>query len=454
MPDIRLADRLLVEWVCRREETAGHPDDCPEADQAAIRAGGDLAARIAVRARALPGSAAQLARIRHLLRAAGVLSALLIGLATVAGIASASAALGASTPASLPLVLLVVVGANLLTLLLWLLLQAARRRIAPGLGALVQTLAASWTRRFDTATDTGMALDELPDPGLGGWSAAVVVHAAWLGFALGAMLALTVLLSARAYDLSWETTLLDDDALGTWARTLSFGPALLGIAGADVLPVTEAGAARQGWSLWLLAASFVYGVAPRALALAVCALMLWHRQRTLGRDLARPGLARLRARLIPDHAELGVVDPAPTQPAMADPPHAAIAAAGLRGRVHGLALEDIGNDAPPALADVDWVWLGTIDDAGSRERVLGRLRGDAVDALAIRVRATLTPDRGIERFVAELAAAARAPTTLLLQGLERLHARGEAAHARRLDDWAALAQRSGVALQSDEVRPA
>ncbi|MES0873402.1 DUF2868 domain-containing protein [Sinimarinibacterium thermocellulolyticum] len=446
MPAIRLADRLLAEWVRRREEAAGHPQDCSEADAAGIRAGGDLAARIVERARALPGSDARLALIRRLLRAARVLAGLCVVVAGLAGAAAASSALSASTPASLPLVLLVVVSFNLLTLLLWLVLQPLSDRMPPGLGALLDRLSLAYARRIAGGgdADTASLLRTLSDGGLGRWYAAAVVHAAWLAFAVGAALALALLLSVRAYALSWETTLLDDAALTTWARVFSICPALFGIAGAETLPVTEANAARQGWSLWLLAASVVYGVLPRALALAASLFMLWRSQRALAGDLSRPGFARLRARLLPDHAELGTVDPAPPAPV----PTAARAAppAVLQGRVHGLSLEGDAGEASPVLPGVDWVWLGSVDDATSRAAVLHQLRDDTVDALAICVRATLTPDRGIERFVAELASAARAPTTLLLDGLDRLRARGEAAFAQRIDDWRQLAQRCGVAI--------
>jgi hypothetical protein len=455
MPRIRLADRLLAEWVRRVEEDAGHPQLCPAADAAGVSAGGDLAQRIVARARALPGAQTKLQTIRRVLRFAAWFAAILIILATLSGIAAASAALGATTPASLPLVLLAVVATNLLMLLLWLIAQLLGSRIAPGIGSLLQLLSALYARRLradsHASGENGTVLRVLGDGARGRWFAAALVHAAWLGFALGAVLAMALLLSVRAYELSWATTLLSEPALAAWAQTLSLGPALLGIAGADTLPVDDLSdsAVRQAWSWWLLAAATIYGVLPRALALLASLLLLWRAQRATGRDLSRPGYARLRARLLPDHAALGVVDAAPPEPPPARTAPAPPAPMLLRGRVHGLALEATGSTEPPPLPDVHWIWLGNVDDTAARETVLRRLRDEPVDTLAICVRATLTPDRGIERYVSELAAAARAPTTLLLGAIERLQARGSDVSSQRLQDWQSLARRAGASVQTE-----
>lgn len=449
MRSSHLADRLLAEWVCRIEEDTGHPQTSPEADRVAVSAGGDFAQRIRTRARALPGAEFRLRAIRQTLRFATGLALLLSVLALLSGAATASAVLGATTPASLPLVLFAVVGSNLTMLLLWLLAQTLGWRIAPGIGSLLQLISSRYARRGDSSSRALLQL--LAAGARGRWFAAVAVHGAWLGFALGAVLAMALLLSVRAYELSWATTLLSEPALAAWARTLSLGPALLGIAGADALPVDDLSdaAVRQAWSWWLLAAATIYGVLPRALALLASLLLLWRAQRATGRDLSRPGYARLRARLLPDHTVLGVVDAAPPEPPPARTAPAPPAPMLLRGRVHGLALEATGSTEPPPLPDVHWIWLGNVDDAAARETALRRLRDEPVDTLAICVRATLTPDRGIERYVSELVAAARAPTTLLLGAIERLQARGSDAGAQRLQDWQSLARRAGASVQTE-----
>lgn len=441
-----LADRLLTEQVRQREERQGFPDDCPAADSAAIRHGGDFSTRVQMRARHLPGSDTALRHIARLLTGTKAFTVGVIALAALSGFTASATALGATQPASLPLVLLVVVGLNLLTLLLWLLSQGFTHRLA-GLGALLRTLWQRIALRASGTNDIGAnreALRTLLAAGSGRWLFASLVHAAWLAFGVGAMLALLILLSVRAYELTWATTLLSADALAAWARLLSFGPQLIGIESLAHLDVTDTARpeARQAWSYWLLVTSGLYGVLPRAIALG---FSLWRLQRAtapLGRDMQRPGYARLRTRLMPDHAALGVVDRAPqTTPS---PVAAPIEAHALQGRMHGLALEYPADPGPPPSTATQWTWLGVVDDAASRENVLHRLRETRVDALAIRLRATLTPDRGLEHFIGDLVAATQAPVHLVLDDTERLHARGDARFRQRLADWQSLASRAGA----------
>ena len=116
-----LAQRLLTELVCRREETRGHPQDDPQAEAAARKAGGSLLERAHVRAGALADSPALLGRLRRLLgwQRRALIAWCLITL--LAGVMAAQLLLGEGTVLNLPLALLVLVGTNLLLLALWLL---------------------------------------------------------------------------------------------------------------------------------------------------------------------------------------------------------------------------------------------------------------------------------------------------------------------------------------------
>ncbi len=444
---VTLTDRLLAEALRMQEETLGHPAATPDADARAVRAGGDFLQRIRTRAHSLPEAGAVLRRLASLRTSARLLIAALLLLALLAGSTVAAGALAAKSPASLPLLLLSVVGINLLSLMLWLLSLPLSRRVAPGLGRGLYLLWLRLAGRTNTAVMDPAAglLRMIGSSPVGRWLAASLVHAAWLVFAVAGLLTLILLLSLRAYSLSWETTLLSPESLQAWAQALSWGPALLGVPGVSELPLDPAGdrAAHRGWSQWLLAAVLAYGVAPRAIALLLSLLWLWRAQHALGRDLHRPGYARLRSRLMPDHRNLGVVDTAPALPS--SNAVAALSTPTLSGDVHALWLEGREADMPPTTAGVRWIWLGAVDDAESRGLVLQRLRNSEPTQLAILARATTTPDRGIERYVAELTQAARNTTVLLLCEFERLQARGAAACAQRLADWQALALRAGAA---------
>ncbi|WP_052368321.1 DUF2868 domain-containing protein [Algiphilus aromaticivorans] len=429
---IRPFHRLLMEMVRSREEAAGSPAETPEADAAARAGGGDLQARIALRARRLPDSPALREGIRRglgILALVGLAATLLLGLA---GALAAGAALGNAEPVSLPLALALVVGPNLLTLLLWLLLLPLARR--SGLALLLRGLGARIAGDNATAP-TAASLRLLLFGASGRWVTGSLAHAAWLGYALAATVVLLVLLSVRSYALSWETTLLSGEALRQWAQALSLAPALLGVPGADSLPLRAPmpTAAHEAWAAWLLVAVIAYGVVPRALALAACLALARHTLRRSSEDLAQPGYARLRARLMPVHGAARIVDAAPQADTTAVAPEPA--AAVPEGPLHALALEtDCTADDLPA----EWIWLGGVDDGDSREQAQARLRADTVRGLAVVVRAAATPDRGNRHAIESLLQAADAPGLLLLAG---------PASAQRARDWQTLAAGLGMAVR-------
>jgi hypothetical protein len=435
---LRFADRLLSEWVCRREEAAGHPAESPAADAAARLAGGDMVQRLHRRAAALPGAEALQAQIHRSLRAVRAIGLALLLLGGLSGVTAAAAALDGSPP-SLPLILVVVVGLNLGSLLLWGLLQLGRPELPPGIARLLRAVALAYSRRRpNPQAPLGELLPLLVGGAHGRWLGACLVHTFWLAFALAALATLALLLSLRAYDLSWVTTLLSDAALARLADALSLGPRLLELDPAAGLAVTDVDG--PAWSRWLLAAVFVYGVLPRALALGLSALALQRARSRYGGRLTRPGYARLHQRLYAGPADLGVRDAAATA---TPPPPARPPAPAPTGPVHGFALEVPSDPGPPPLADVRWTWLGVVDDAASRAALLARLRQDAPRAVAVWLRATQTPDRGLQHFLTDVVRASRAPVTLMLGDHEALARRGGALQTQREADWSRLASAAG-----------
>ena len=449
----RLADRLLAALVCVREEAAGHPADVPAADAAARQAGGDFARRIRARAAALPEAPALRKAIQQVLGRGLGLLLLVVALAGFSGAFAAAAALDAGPPASLPLVLLLLVGSNLLMLLVWLLGVPLSRRVTPGLGRCAMTL---WQRfaggraGIDAGDDPRRTvLGILVGGASGRWLAASLGHAAWLSFALGAWLSLLIFLSVRAYALSWDTTLLAPATVAAWVHGLSFGPAALG-APVDHLFAGTAGqtVAGQAGAQWLLAAALAYGVLPRLLALLCCGGLWWRAQARFGRDLQRSGYARLRRRLMPDRVLLGVTDTALAPPPAAppSPPEAATAHAvpWPSGPVLGLWLDDAGDRRPPALPNVHWHGLGATDTAAARTAARAAVAAHPQRPVLVLARATMSPDRGAERFMAQLRSLTAAPVQLVLIDMDRLVARGPAPCRQRLADWQTLALRAGL----------
>lgn len=443
-----LAQRLLTELVCRREETRGHPQDDPQAEAAARQAGGSLLERAHVRAGALADSPALLGRLRRLL---GWLRGALIAwclITLLAGVMAAQLLLGEGTVLNLPLALLVLVGTNLLLLALWLLLAAVGSSANP-LAALPWTALAARLRlvdRSDADDPVRAALTLLGSAGRGRALAGLASHLGWLAYSVGALLTLALLMTLREFQFTWQTTLLAADSLRGLASALSWLPGLFGAQGPDLLPLQPpmSDAERQAWARWLLLAVAVYGAAPRLIAALVCAALARRRLNRIGADAHRPGIARLRARLLPDHRVQSTLDPAPEPEGPAATSvlaHADTTALPDRGVV-AVSLEWPGGTA--ALGAPDWQWLDAIDDPAQLCELAGRLPLPGTRALVLALRASATPDRGLQRSIAALQAALPVPLWLTLGEVERLRARGEAATAQRLADWRTLAAQAGT----------
>ncbi|MHA7834533.1 MAG: DUF2868 domain-containing protein [Algiphilus sp.] len=445
-PRIRLTDHCLAERVCAREEAAGHPEYSPEADAQARLAGGDFQHRILVRARHLPDAARQRAALRRHAQGLLGLTLLLALLFGMAGAAAARTALVASGPVSIPLALALVTGPSLLALLLWLLLLLLRRgRVAAAVPAALASLGTRLAGRwFVTPQDSAPCLRSAAAH----WLLSSTMHAAWLAYLGTAWVTLVLLLSVRSYGLAWETTLLSQDSLHRLAKALSLGPGMLGIAGADTLPLRGPmpDTVREAWASWLLAAVAVYGLLPRALALCITLTLARQGVMSATRDLHRPGYARLRERLMPTHQPTGK-DPAPSNTAAAElRPHDAPEAIRWEDSARLVVAVETAPEPPPSLPAA-WQWLGCVDDLATRDRMLPQIRAQGAQGLIVLVRGAAVADRGTKALVRDLIAAASGPGAVILLGA--------ASHAR-LCEWRQCAAELQIACGHwpDGVPPA
>jgi len=119
-------------------------------------------------------------------------------------------------------------------------------------------------------------------------------HQLWLATLTGMLLAIIFLLVVRQYSFSWESTLLSDQALITLTQILGWLPNMVGFGVPDSAAiaqsrlVTEAmplSVARQ-WAGLLVGSLLMYGIVPRAIAWAFCALMF--RRKKMRLDIKQP----------------------------------------------------------------------------------------------------------------------------------------------------------------------
>ncbi|WP_201574733.1 DUF2868 domain-containing protein [Psychrobacter sp. H8-1] len=119
-------------------------------------------------------------------------------------------------------------------------------------------------------------------------------HQLWLATLTGMMFAIIFLLIVRQYSFSWESTLLSDQALIGLTNVLGWLPSMVGFDVPDSAAivqsrlVTEAmplSVARQ-WASLLIGSLLMYGIVPRAIAWAFCALMF--RRKKMRLDIKLP----------------------------------------------------------------------------------------------------------------------------------------------------------------------
>ena len=106
-------------------------------------------------------------------------------------------------------------------------------------------------------------------------------HQLWLATLTGMLLAIIFLLIVRQYSFSWESTLLSDQALITLTQVLGWLPSMVGFDVPDSTAIVQSrlvtdamplSVARQ-WAGLLVGSLLMYGIVPRAIAWAFCALM-------------------------------------------------------------------------------------------------------------------------------------------------------------------------------------
>ncbi|MFN3495382.1 MAG: DUF2868 domain-containing protein [Hydrogenophaga sp.] len=241
---------------------------------------------------------------------------------------------------------------------------------------------------------------------LGLWVFGALSHLLWaVAFAL-VLLSLFMLFSFQAWSLTWETTILGPAFFEGFLQVTGGLPRALGFPVPEAVtvnaPPSAAGAQALAW--WLLASALFYGLAPRLMALAVCALVWRQRAGRLKLDLNDPYFRQLITRF-------QAMDPPEVVDAEHAPPREAAQAFRARRPGEPVALALIGFELPP---EVPWPPAALMAQAPAVHTLAGSMperlqlltaltAAPAVDALFV-CAATASPDRGAERFLRQLCA--------------------------------------------------
>ncbi|MCF8172070.1 MAG: DUF2868 domain-containing protein [Candidatus Methylopumilus sp.] len=333
----------------------------------------------------------------------------LIGLLVIAALVGGSAALAALgaglQPVNVVSALVVLLGVNLFSLVVWLV------TLIVGIGS-GGWLAQSWqwlVRKLATGPEVGLAGQAWwslwQQAGGLRWVLSGVTHASWLVASLAMLAVLYFTLSMRHFSFAWETTLLSADSFVAFTQFVGAVPQWFGFAIPDSETVRASGhlsrnseQAQALWASWLTGALVCYGVLPRALLLLASLALVaraWPRTQP---QLHSPYYQALAAKMWP--AALPPEGLVPPQITPRYPPRDKGANSATYAVITGIELE---GEWPPLELGRAIVHTVMIDSRDTRNMALGQVAQLNPRRLVIACDARHTPDRGTLRLIAELA---------------------------------------------------
>jgi len=405
----------LTEAIRLQESQLGPLDDRQAVRWARTRSASTFAERVQWRAIFLAKKETLDQALNAWLQLAAWLLIALAFIAIVAGLSSTLTALGdGAQPVNLFLALMVLLGLNTLSFIIWLASFIWPKKSNQG------GLGAFWFWLIGKASQSrgaklvGAAFIQLSHR-QGGlrWLFAAVSHTLWLIALLAVVLTLLVLLSARLYTFKWETTLLSLDVFIWLTKAIGWLPAKLGFQ----LPSEALIQASDGqqplarlehavWSSWLLGAIVVYGLLPRFIACVLSIFISWRALHTQTITLQQPYYQNLQARLqAPLAANTDGAKGAETigvRRYQALPPTNQLATPSAKNIIAGLELGTQHQWPPRALHTNNIEDAGLIDSLEQRNALLDKLAGQAANKLLLVCDAKQTPDRGIIHLILDL----------------------------------------------------
>ncbi len=393
--------------------------------------------------------------LRPILGRAAILSrrANLVALLVVA-LLGASATLFAVTGSSTINVywlLLVLLGFNLLSMLLWLV------GISLNLEGLIAGILPKFTRWLpgqlaNKGTSSAPADRAWLTCHFGGdvgkWQLSKLTHQLWLMYLLAGLGFLVLALMARQYDFVWGTTLLSDAAFVKLTDVLSMPLHALGFTTPSVEQIQETriGALntltadhRYRWAQFLLGSLLCFGIVPRMLLWCWSLLMGIAARRHFTLDYYLPYYISLRQQLMPLAGHGQIVDADASPPDAADMPTINPVPHTLPVETQWVSVELGDNITWPMAAVSAENDLGQIIDRESLARVLQRLRANEHSVIAIAVSAARPPDRGVQRTVTNLISNSAQSWLVLLHAQDQ-----DSLPATRMAAWYRLAKACNV----------
>ncbi len=371
--------------------------------------------------------------------------------AVILGVLAAVNAVGESASLNIYWLLVVLLGFNLLSILLWVVgITFNMQRLSTGVAAQL----VSWLPYREKKKDTRQSLASSAwwqcclTGNIGKWRFSVLTHKFWLTYLASGLVMLILLMIARQYNFIWGTTLLSESSLPALTQSLAVPIEYLGLIAPDVnqIAASRIGVSEQNdetrtaWASFLLGAFLIYGIFPRLILLGISTVMQKWSERNYKLDLYLPYYIDLRQRLMSAAVKARVIDADPHPKVVVDrpdvPPKVDIKAIPSKAQAIGIEL------------DRHMVWPDSVTVCGNI--INQQSHDDAIKAvkkiktpLLIGVAIHRLPDRGVQRIVKELVEVSTGKPRLIL-----LHKQSATSvdNTRKLA-WFRLAEACGISAE-------
>jgi hypothetical protein len=343
--------------------------------------------------------------------------------------------------------LLVLLGFNFISMLLWLIgISLNIESLTAGrLARLASWLPGHLENRTKSSTQADRAwLACNFAHGVGKWSFSTLSHQLWLVYLLFGLAYLVLLLMVRQYDFVWGTTLLSDAAFVRTTEVLSVPLEALGLAtpSADQVQDTRIGLDqtltaehRNRWAQFLLGALLCFGIVPRTLLWCWSAIKCGYARRHFALDYYLPYYISLRQQLMPLASHGQIIDEDTSADVVAATPATTPVPHTLSDETRWIAVELDDNITWPPASITDGDDLGQVTDRESLARILQRLQSNQCPVVAVVVSSARAPDRGIQRTITSLMSNCVQRWLVLLQIQDH-----EPISTKRLAAWYRLAE--------------
>jgi len=450
--------RVLIEqlrYIEAQGTLAGDNDDMTTEPAAPH----DFSSRLWLRAKSLVDRNELMSALQRPAKLVRIANGVGLLLAAMLGALATSLALSGGQTINIYWLLLVLLGFNFLSMLLWLVgislkLDGLVSGVLAKITSWLPTLLREKTQNSAAADRAWLACHF--GGRVGQWQLSAITHQLWLVYLLAGMAVLVLLLIARQYDFVWGTTLLSDSAFVSLTAWLGGPLQALGLSTPTAQQVLQtrigvenslSAMTSNNWAQFLLGALLVYGVLPRLLLWFWAVLMRAKARRGFELDHYLPYYIALRRQLLPDAGPSEIADAA--NDADASPP-ARHSASLIHNEAHKVPA-DARWVAVELSEDIDWPPvtvtaendLGQVNDRQSLTRLLQRLDNEADGVIAVAVTATRAPDRGVQRTISSILATSTQPWLVLMRqqkpGAQEGTADHDGATQHGTDDHAAVA---------------